>query len=222
MQPSRAELLLSMEPQARILYELEHPETIDSMKPPIPTREKLRMAEAKKMAAWMQAPRRVSRSKSSPSGLSEMAQEVTQKFVPKPLGTQLELHRRGFGVSKRPEITAQLGVSKDSVTGPGQYDTHDVGAFTWDRKEISNPAQKALSQHKTPTRVSFGKIKEPGLKKAKIAQMPGPGYYDPPNLWDPKWQKYPGLGCSIGPQPAKNTESKFGQLASSVGPTLST
>eukprot|EP00927_Polykrikos_kofoidii_P084571 TRINITY_DN8945_c0_g3_i1.p1 TRINITY_DN8945_c0_g3~~TRINITY_DN8945_c0_g3_i1.p1 ORF type:complete len:294 (+),score=52.54 TRINITY_DN8945_c0_g3_i1:51-884(+) len=130
------------------------------------------------------------------------------------LGIQLELHRRGFGVVKRPDIRKLVGANLDNLTGPGQYDTNDAGAMLWQKEDVSNPCQRHISQWSTPPRVSFGKPSlSVGPKKQTASRSPGPAHYNAPDHWDPSWQKYRNLGTSFVRQPPSPGESRFGGLA---------
>lgn len=148
---------------------------------------------------------RTSRGATFSSGLASSRQ---------PVGTELELHRRGFGVARRPDIRRLVGMNLDSQCGPGQYDTNDVGAMLWQSGDVSNPPQRHISQFKTPPRCSFGKPQlTVGPKKPAISQSPGPGHYHQVDYWDPQWQRYPAAGKSFVRQPPVPGESRFGGLA---------
>lgn len=121
--------------------------------------------------------------------------------------------QRGFGVSLRPPIYSG---GADNELGPGTYDTHNVGAYLWDRNaDVSHPSQKQLSLHRSPPLTSFGKPKTASTHSL-LAQPPGPGHYNKPDLWDPSWQRYPRAGVSLTRQLLQPTESRFGALAHSL------
>jgi len=205
----------------KILYELENPETIDSRKPVIPDRGRLCDVEKQKVATWIipDKPRKLAQSSSAP-GLGDYSDSPPRAQMSKAKATQLskvtqlEVHKRGMGVSLRPDISKSMGLAKDNVLGPGQYDTHNVGGMSWERStEMSNPAQKQVSNHKTPPRVSFGKTPVGGNPQKLLSERPGPGHYAPPDYWDPNWQRFPSLGKSFTRKPPQPVESRFGGLA---------
>lgn len=123
--------------------------------------------------------------------------------------------QRNFTVSNRPPIYKKA----DNELGPGTYDTQDVGAYVFDRDhDVSHPAQRSLSNHKSPPLASFGKPKvHSSPNKSSLSQLPGPGHYIKPNLWDPNWQKYPTSGKSFVRHLPMPAESRFGGLARGLG-----
>lgn len=113
-------------------------------------------------------------------------------------------------VGGRPELYS----ASDHDLGPGQYDTHDVGALTWSKADVSHPAQKQLSNQKSSILCSFGKPKSSiGGSGAPLARSPAPGHYTAPDYWDPNWQQYPPKGKSFVRNPPPASESRFGGLA---------
>lgn len=225
---------------AAILYQLEHPEIIDANKPKIPTRQHLCRTEEKAWSKWKlppeqnksaaspsnTAPSKTAKFSRSASSLERMPGEASdldedsgttrpQLMKDFPKGVEIELHRRGFGISSRRPLEFYLGVNKQAAGMYLKYDTHEVGGMTWDKNgDVSNPAQKQLSQHKTPKRVIFGKPRNSGgARKQLLSEAPGPGHYHAPDLWDPNWQHYPTLGSSFVRKPPRPGESRFGGLA---------
>lgn len=233
---------------AAILYQLEHPETIDGTKPAKPTRSSLIRSEDRAYDTWkLPDPIKsaTSQSNSSPSKLAPSksmqlirtassmdapssegvfagyaGEESGKRLSPTssqfPKGIDIELHRRGFTIADRPPIESFLGVNnKFPGNGPGKYDTHEIGCMVWDKNgDVSNPAQKQLSQHKTPKRVFFSKSAAPaGARKHLLSQAPGPGHYAKPDLWDPNLQCYPTKGTSFVRKAPRAGESRFGGLA---------
>lgn len=225
---------------SEILYQLEHPETIDGSKPTISTRDTLSRAEEKALSGWkipedkkklagQGSSSSVGKRVQSRSALDLSLQEGTtspradddnQKLSPTakqwPKGIGIPLHMRGFSISERPPLESFLGVNnKFPGNGPGKYDTDVVGSMTWDKNgDVSNPAQKQLSQHKTPKRVFFGKSQASiAARKQLLSQAPGPGHYTKPDLWDPAWQRFPPMGTTFVRKPPAPGESRFGGLA---------
>lgn len=128
------------------------------------------------------------------------------------LSDQIPVHLRGFGVMPRPPIYAKTGTD----LSPGSYDTHLVGCYAWEPSQISNPAQKQLSQHKSPIRVTFTTANPAAAQALKLAQSPGPGHYGKPDLWDPNWQRSPPAGRSFVRHLPPVADSRFGSLAKAL------
>lgn len=120
---------------------------------------------------------------------------------------------RSFTVSQRPPIYSRI----DNTLGPGTYDTHKVGTYAYDKNsEVSHPAQKTITNHKSMPLLGFGKpenVEKKMARQTSLGQAPGPGHYAKPDLWDPLWQKYPPKGTSFARQPPVPGESRFGSLA---------
>lgn len=214
---------------AKILDDLENGHKIDMQQPPLPSRDDLKRIDklafatfASKDSGNATARSLKKKSKSTPqlgsaaaahqagssSGSSGGQQEAMNCSVHG--SRQRPMFQRSFGVSKRPPI--YNGVDND--LGPGQYDTHLVGGLVWERDhDVSHPAQKQLSQHKSCVLASFGKPKASGMPAPKLSGAPGPGHYSKPDLWDPKWQHYPPLGTSFTRQPPMPADSRFGSIA---------
>ncbi|CAK8985492.1 unnamed protein product [Durusdinium trenchii] len=170
-------------------------------------KEDLRRFEEKALKRFVQAQSVLKRQQSAP--------EVRQARTSFSTSTSLSRtnFQRGFGVSKRPPIY----VGANNHLGPGQYDTHMVGAMNWEKDaELSHPAQKQLTSHKSPPIVSFTHAKGIGLSQAKITGAPGPGHYTMPDLWDPHWQHCPALGTSFARIPPEPSDSRFGGLAKGI------
>jgi len=123
--------------------------------------------------------------------------------------------QRDFTISNRPPIYRKA----DNELGPGTYDTQDVGAYIFERDhDVSHPAQRSLSNHKSPPLASFGKPKvQSNPSKSPLGQLPGPGHYMKPDLWDPNWQKFPTSGKSFVRHVPVPAESRFGGLAQGLG-----
>eukprot|EP00930_Biecheleria_cincta_P061498 TRINITY_DN47073_c0_g1_i1.p1 TRINITY_DN47073_c0_g1~~TRINITY_DN47073_c0_g1_i1.p1 ORF type:complete len:235 (+),score=41.32 TRINITY_DN47073_c0_g1_i1:81-785(+) len=211
---------------AKILDDLENGHTIDMQQPPLPSRNDLRRIDklafaqfASKDSGNAHARSLKKKSKSSPQlGSFAAAAAAHQAGSSSEEAINCSMHgtrqkpnfQRSFGVSKRPPIYAGI----DNDLGPGQYDTHLVGGLVWERDhDVSHPAQKQLSQHKSCILASFGKPKASGMPAPKLSGAPGPGHYNKPDLWDPKWQHYPPLGTSFTRQPPMQADSRFGSIA---------
>jgi len=130
-------------------------------------------------------------------------------------GAEQRAQQRGFTVSQRAPIH---GKHDPDMPCPGNYDTHLVGEMSWAREgggaPLSHPAQRQLSQHKSPHLTSFARPKYGADTSAsKLSQLPGPGHYAKPDYWDPGWQRFPSAGKSFDRKVAPLGESRFGGLA---------
>merc|ERR1712217_339118 len=130
--------------------------------------------------------------------------------------------QRHFGVTDRKPIQDLVGRPFHDL-GPGHYDIHSVGTFTWDsQRDVSHPAQKQLSNHTSSPLTSFAPgcpVPKPKAKPvvSPLVRAPGPGHYLAPDYWDANWQRYPKMGKSfVRHLPAESGKLRFGSLNSSV------
>lgn len=118
--------------------------------------------------------------------------------------------QRGFGVNSR----TGLWRGPAHAVGPGAYDVEQVGSVATLSKDASYPAQRTLSQHKSPKVSGFGKPKAHfWTSTPPLARSPGPGHYASPDFWDQCWQQNPPRGISFVRQPPSPGQSRFGGLA---------
>jgi len=118
--------------------------------------------------------------------------------------------QRGFGVDARTGLWRQA----PHAMGPGSYDVEQVGSLATLSKDVSFPAQRSLSQHKSPKVSGFGKPKAHfWTSTPPLQERPGPGHYSSPDFWDQCWQQNPPRGISFVRQPPSPSQSRFGSLA---------
>eukprot|EP00933_Yihiella_yeosuensis_P022213 TRINITY_DN17489_c0_g1_i1.p1 TRINITY_DN17489_c0_g1~~TRINITY_DN17489_c0_g1_i1.p1 ORF type:complete len:224 (-),score=49.18 TRINITY_DN17489_c0_g1_i1:88-759(-) len=195
----------------QILHDYENPEHIGNLKRVPPKPNDLRRLETRAVAVFGDSPAAAKKPLRRANSSPQLKPTDSSTLSAKTTSGSLYKFQRGFGVSLRPAIY----VGANNALGPGQYDTHNVGGMVWEKDAaVSHPAQKQLSSHKSPPLASMGKPKSLSTSKAKIAMHPGPGYYMPPNTWDPCWQRFPPAGKSFDRKVAVQGESRFGGLAS--------
>jgi len=92
--------------------------------------------------------------------------------------------QRGFGVATKASSFLTSNAGSAEGLGPGDYTIFTGETTLWRHDIPSNKVQQFLSQHKSPKLCSFTSGTHSSGRGLGFHEVPGPGHYSLPNLWE--------------------------------------